>query len=414
MHKKHFQSARALLVVLCLVGTLALHAQSNLGTIQGTVSDSTGAAVVDAQITVTNTGTNVVQQSRTNNQGIYVVPFVQPGNYTVTASQNGFETSSHTGITLHVDDSLTIDFSLKVGSTSAAVTVTASSPLINTSNASLGQVIDNQRIVDLPLVNRDPVSLAGLSAGVVPVPPSVNIHQGDNAPSINGAANFTSEVMVDGVPDTTPGNSGLNNFLIFTPTVDTVAEFKVETNALSAQYGRYNGGVINIILKSGTNTVHGSAYEFLQNSVADANNFFNNRAHIPLAALKQNQYGFTLGGPVVIPHLYNGRNKTFFFGDYEGFRETVASPTSFTVPTALQRQGDFSQTLSSSGQQITIYDPASVTMVNGVAQRSPFPGNVIPQSRLNPVAWLCKSISRRPPTQPHQQPRGFAQCAKCR
>jgi outer membrane receptor protein involved in Fe transport len=386
MHKKYFQSAQVLLVALFFMGTLALRAQSNLGTIQGTVSDSTGAAVVDAQITVTNTGTNAVQQSRTNNQGIYVVPFVQPGNYTVTAAQSGFETASHTGITLHVDDSLAIDFNLKVGSTSAAVTVTAAGLLINTSNASLGQVIDNQRIVDLPLVDRDPVSLAGLSAGVVPVPPSVNIHQGDNTPSINGAANFTSEVMVDGVPDTTPGNSGLNNFLIFTPTVDTVAEFKVETNALSAEYGRYNGGVINIILKSGTNTVHGSAYEFIQNSVADANNFFNNRAGIPLAALKQNQFGFTLGGPIVIPHVYDGRNKTFFFGDYEGFRETVASPTSFTVPTALEREGNFSQTLSSSGQLITIYDPASVTTVNGVTQRTAFPGNIIPASRLDPVA----------------------------
>jgi hypothetical protein len=207
MRKKHFQYARILLAVLYLMGTLALHAQSNLGTIQGTVSDSTGAAVVDAQITVTNTGTNVAQQSRTNNQGIYVVPFVQPGNYSVTAAQTGFETANHTGITLHVDDNLTIDFNLKVGSTTTAVTVSGSSSLINTSNASLGQVIDNQRIVDLPLVDRDPVSLAGLSAGVVPVPPSVNIHQGDNTPSINGAANFTSEVLVDGVPDTTTFSS---------------------------------------------------------------------------------------------------------------------------------------------------------------------------------------------------------------
>jgi outer membrane receptor protein involved in Fe transport len=396
MLKKHFEPVRILLATFFFMGTLALHAQSNLGTIQGTVADSTGAAIADAQITVTNTGTNVGQQSRTNNRGIYVIPFVQPGNYSVTAAQTGFETASRTGITLHVDDSLTIDFSLKVGSTSTAVTVSAAGPLINTSNPSLGQVIDNQRIVDLPLVDRDPVSLAGLSAGVVPVPPSVNIHQGDNTPSINGAANFTSEVMVDGVPDTTPGNSGLNNFLIFTPTVDTVAEFKVETNALSAQYGRYNGGVINIVLKSGTNAVHGSVYEFIQNSVADANNFFNNRAHIPLAALKQNQYGFTLGGPVLLPHLYNGRNKTFFFGDYEGFRETVASPTSFTVPTAQQRQGDFSQTLSSSGQVITIYDPASVTTVNGVPQRTPFPGNVIPQSRLNPVALALQKYFPAP------------------
>jgi hypothetical protein len=381
------------LVFLC---TSALHGQSNLGTIQGTVSDSTGAAIVDAQMNATNTATNASVESRTNSKGIYVFPFLQPGNYTVTAKQNGFETATHADIALHVADSLTIDFSMQVGSTTTAVTVEATTPLINTNSAALGQIIDNQRIVDLPLDGRDPISLAGLSTGVVPVPPNANVHQGDNTPSINGAANFTSEVMVDGVPDTTPRNSGLNNFLIYTPTVDTVAEFKVETNSLSAQYGRFNGGVIDVILKSGSNTVHGSVYEFIRNSATDANYFFNNRSHIPLAPLKRNQFGFTVGGPVVFPHLYNGRNKTFFFGDYEGYRETLGSPTSFTVPTLLQRQGDFSQTFTSSGQLIKVYDPNSLTTVNGVQQRTQFPGNVIPQSRLDPVALALQKYFPAP------------------
>jgi hypothetical protein len=277
--------------LLCLC---ALHAQSNLGTIQGSVTDSTGAAIVDAQVTATNTATNAVQQSVTNSKGIYVFPFLQPGTYDVTAMRNGFQSANHTNILLHVADSLTIDFSLQVGSTTANVTVDATTPLINTSSASLGQIIDNQRIVDLPLDGRDPISLAGLSSGVVPVPPNANIHQGDNTPSINGAANFTSEVMVDGVPDTTPRNSALNNFLIYTPTVDTVAEFKVETNSLSAQYGRFNGGVIDVILKSGSNSVHGSVYEFIRNSATDANYFFNNRSDKPLPPLKRNQFGFTV------------------------------------------------------------------------------------------------------------------------
>ncbi len=393
---------RSLKLVTCALVFTALllastaQAQSNLGTIQGTVADSTGAAIVDAQITATNTATNTAVESRTNGSGVYSFPFLQPGTYNVTATRDGFQSASHTNILLHVADNLSIDFALQVGSTSTAVTVEATTPLINTSSSSLGQIIDNQRIVDLPLDGRDPISLAGLSTGVVPVPPNANIHQGDNTPAINGAANFTSEVMVDGVPDTTPRNSALNNFLIYTPTVDTVAEFKVETNSLSAQYGRFNGGVINVILKSGSNTVHGSIYEFIRNSATDANYFFNNRTHKPLAPLKRNQFGFTVGGPVVLPHLYNGRNKTFFFGDYEGYRETLGAPTSFTVPTLAQRQGDFSQTVTSSGQLIKIYDPNSLTTVNGVQQRTQFPGNVIPQTRLDSVALALQKYFPAP------------------
>ncbi len=268
-----------------------------------------------------------------------------------------FRSTEHPGITLQVADDLAIDLTLHVGSTTSQVTVDATTPLVNTTSSSLGQVIDNRRIVELPLDGREPISLAGLAPGVVPVPPNTNIHQGGAIPSINGAANFTSEVVIDGVPDTTPRNSAIDSFLIYTPTVDAVAEFKVETNSLSAEYGRFNGGVINVVLKSGTNQLHGSVYEFLRNSVMmDANNFFNNRAALPLPALKRNQYGFTLGGPVVLPKLYHGQNRTFFFMDYEGYRESLAATSSFTVPTTLQRAGNFSQTSNTAGQLITIED----------------------------------------------------------
>lgn len=373
-------------VTLLAFTFLGLHAQGNLATIRGTVTDSSGAVIADAQVRVRNSATGTEANLRTNADGLYVAPLLQPGTYSVSAQQTGFESADHSNIVLHVDDNLTVNFALQPGGTATTITVQAAAPLLQTSSASLGQIIDNQRIVDLPLDGRDPIALAGLSTGVVPVPPNANIHQGDNTPSINGAANFTSEVLVDGVPNTTPRNSGINNFMIYTPTVDTVDEFKVETNALSAQYGRFNGGVINVILKSGTNTLHGSVYEFIRNSDTDANYFFNNRSHIPLAPLQRNQFGFTLGGPIVVPHLYHGQNRTFFFGDYEGYREALGAPTTFTVPTALQRQGDFSQTFSASGALIKIYDPASLVTVNGVQQRSPFPGNVVPASRLNAVA----------------------------
>jgi hypothetical protein len=360
--------------------------QTGSGTIRGMVTDSSGAILPTAQVTVTNEATNIAQQTQTNDQGVYVVPFLAPGSYTVAGVKTGMQTVRHTGVVLRVADDISIPLTLAISTTSAEITVEATTPLVSANNAALGQVIENRRIVELPLDGRDPISLAGLSPGVIPVPPNTNIHQGGAIPSINGAANFTSEVTVDGVPDTTPRNSSINNFLVYTPTVDAVAEFKVETNSLSAQYGRFNGGVINVVLKSGSNQLHGSVYEFLRNSVMDANYFFNNRSGIALPALKRNQFGFTLGGPVVLPHLYNGHNKTFFFMDYEGYRESLASTSSFTVPTALQLRGDFSQTTTSAGQLIRIYDPQSTTLVNGTLTRTAFAGNIIPTSRLDPVA----------------------------
>jgi hypothetical protein len=342
--------------------------------------------VPNSVVTVTNAATNVARESRSNSEGIYVVPFLQPGTYLVTVSAQGFKTARRSDILLQVADQLAIDFNLEVGGTSSQVAVTASTPLVNTNNASLGQVIENRRIVELPLNGRDPFSLAALAPGVTPPPPASYVHQGGQIPSINGASNFTSEVTVDGVPNTTPRNSSANSFLIYTPTVDAVNEFKVETNSLSAEYGRFNGGVVSVVMKSGTNQLHGSAYEFLRNSAMDANDFFNNRQGIPLGALRRNQFGFTLGGPVVLPKLYNGHDKTFFFVDYEGFREVQLAPSSFTVPTARERQGDFSQTFSSGAKLIQIFDPATLHSQNGKLVRDVFPGNVIPAGRISAVS----------------------------
>jgi len=375
-------------LLLLLIAAVPLLAQSS---IHGLVTDASGAAVPGTNIKALNAATNVTAQTTTNDSGFYEVPSLLPGTYSVTAIRDGFDPASQTSITLHVSDKIAVDFELKPGSTSSQVTVMATLPLVNSSSSSLGQVIENRQIVDLPLDGRDPLALANLSTGVVPVPPNANIHQGDNTPSINGAANFTSEVMIDGVPDTAPRNGALDNFLIYTPTVDGVQEFRVETNSLGAEFGRFNGGVINLVMKSGSNAVHGSVYEFIRNSAADANYYFNKRTNTPLAPLKRNQFGFSVGGPVVLPWLYNGRNKTFFFGDFEGYRETLGTPATFTVPTALERQGDFSQTRTSTGALIQIYDPATLTTVNGVQQRSPFPGNKIPASRLNPVALKLAS-----------------------
>ncbi len=294
-------------------------AQGNSGTIRGTVTDSSGAVIAGASVGVTNSGTNQVRETQTTSEGFYAVPLLPPGNYRLSVTSKGFKRAQDENILLQVGDQLTLNFTLQVGDTGSQVSVTAEAPLVNSTNASLGQVIENRRIVELPLNGREPFSLAALAPGVIPNPPAGFVHQGGQVPSINGASNFTSEVTVDGMPNTTPRNSSANNFLIYTPTVDAVSEFKVETNTLSAEYGRTNGGVISVVMKSGTNTLHGSAYEFLRNSAMDANDFFNNRQGIPLGALRRNQFGFTLGGPVMLPKVYKGRDKTFFFMDYEGF-----------------------------------------------------------------------------------------------
>lgn len=375
---------RLLLLILSVVATA--WSQSSTGTIQGRVLDASGAAVPDVRIVVTNQATNVSRTSQTNELGLYTAPFLQPGTYSVHAERDGFKRATRNGVLLQVSDQLTVDITLEVGGTVEQVTVEGAAPLVNTANPSLGQVIENRRIVDLPLNGREPFSLAGLAPGVLPPPTTGLVHLGGSIPSINGAANFTSEVNIDGMPNTTPRNSGRNSFLIYTPSVDAVAEFKVETNALSAEFGRFNGGVVSVVTKSGSNEFHGTLYEFHRNSAMDANSFFNNRAGIPLGALRRNQFGVTAGGPVLIPHLYNGRNRTFFFGDYEGFRESQLATSSSTVPTALQKRGNFSETTTAAGAPIIIYDPATTQIQGNVAARLPFAGNILPASRMNPVA----------------------------
>jgi len=368
-------------VVLCI--TLSpLLAQSSSGTIQGTVRDAQDAAIPRASIVVTNLSTNLARSFTTSELGSFVVPFLAPGEYSVTAEATGFKKTTRSGIRLRVADSLTVDLRLDVGQVTDEIRVEAAAPLVDTSSTTLGQVIENRRIQELPLNGRDAFSLAGLVPGVIPVQPAPGaaVQLGNTPPSISGAAAGTSEITIDGATDTVPRNNGY--VLTYVPSVDTVEEFKVQTNALSAEFGRYNGGVISVITKSGTNQFHGTLYEFLRNSAMDANNFFSNQAGLPLGALRRNQFGGTLGGPMTIPRLYRGQDRTFFFFNYEGFRETVLNVGTFTVPTERERRGDFSRTLNPQNAVIAIYDPA--TLVPGVTTvRAPFAGNIVPASRIS-------------------------------
>ncbi|MEN6608360.1 MAG: carboxypeptidase-like regulatory domain-containing protein, partial [Bryobacteraceae bacterium] len=362
------------------------YAQSSSATIFGTVRDSQDAVIPGAAVTVTDVAKGTTRAIKTGATGEYVVPFLDPGKYSITVEAAGFKKSTQSGITTRVADRLTINFQLQVGELAEQVTVEAVTPLVNAVTNTLGQVVENRRIVDLPLNGREPFALAALAPGVLPTPNNTNAHQGGAIPSISGAANFTSEVTIDGIPNTTPRNTGWTSFLIYTPSVDAVEEFKVQTNSLSAEYGRFNGGVISVVTKSGTSQWHGTAYEFHRNSYFDANSFFNNRTGTKLGALRRNQVGGSLGGPVIIPKLYDGKNRTFFFFDYEAFRESQLATASYTVPTALQRTGDFSSTVNSAGKQVVIYDPLT-TQLDGSNNyiRTAFPGNVIPRDRIDKV-----------------------------
>jgi hypothetical protein len=372
------------LLASLLFASLYLAAQTNSGTILGTVRDAQEAVLVGAAVTVTNVATGVSKTTPVTQTGQYTVPFLVPGPYSVTAEAPGFKKSTRTGITLRVADQLVIDMKLEVGAVAEQVTVNATAPILESASVTLGQVIETRRIVDLPLNGRDPLSLAQLAPGVAPNFSPLTAAQGGNIPSINGANFSTSAVTIDGATDVNP--RATTELLIFTPNVDSVAEFKVETNSMSAEYGRTNGGSISLVTKSGTNQPHGTAYWFVRNSVFDANDFFSNRAGLPLGALRRNQLGATFGGPLEIPKVYNGKDKTFFFVDYEAFRERVAAPTSMTVPTAAQRIGDFSKTVNAAGQLVTIYDPFSTPTVNGAIVRTPFADNIIPQNRIDKVA----------------------------
>jgi hypothetical protein len=377
---------RKIKVMMCCFIGLPLLAQQDSGTILGTVRDAQDAVVTSAMVTVTNVDTGVAKSAPVTQAGQYTVPFLTPGVYSVSVEASGFKKTTKTGLRLRVADQLVIDMKLEVGAIAEQVTVEATSPLLESASVTLGQVIETRRIVDLPLNGRDPTSLASLAPGVTPSSAPLTAAQGGNIPSINGGNFSTSTVTVDGASDVNPRST--TYLLLYTPNVDAVAEFKVQTNSMSAEYGRTNGGGISIVTKSGTNQIHGSAYWFLRNSAVDANDFFSNRAGLPLGALRRNQAGVTAGGPVAIPKVYNGRDRTFFFVDYEAFRENVSAGTLLTVPTAAQRVGDFSQTFNAQGKLVQIFDPQNTipsATPGGAAQRQPFPGNIIPQNRLDPV-----------------------------
>jgi hypothetical protein len=360
-----------------------LRSQVITASLEGTVLDPSGAAVPKASVTVVNTSTNLEARTVTGSDGRYSFPSLPPGGpYTITVAGSGFNTEVRTGITLEVNQSLRLDFTLRLGATTETVQVTAAAPLIESATSAMGQVINTRSIVNLPLNQRNAYSLVFLAPGVEG---DASFSYNSANISINGGRPGSTDILVDGIPSSPALANPIEGFAVF-PSVDAVQEFKVQTNTYSAEFGRSGSGIINMIYKSGTNQFHGSVFEFLRNSDLDSNGFFSNRNGVALPNFKRNQFGASLGGPVDIPKVYKGRDKTFFFFAYEGLRQGSATTLNTTVPTAAQRAGDFSHTLNAAGQQVTIYDPTTTAPQGTGYVRQPFPGNIIPSGRIDAVA----------------------------
>src|SRR4051794_25727139 len=373
---------RALFSLTMLVFAGFAAAQSERGTISGTVRDTSGAVIPQVQVTVTNTATNQPVQVQTNDSGDFSVVDLRVGSYTVRADKSGFRPAELTGLTVDAASSVRADFSLQVGQSQQVVEVQAAVVQLNSEDSKTTVTI-NQKLVDtLPLVVagavRSPFDLATLT------PESKNIG-GDAGFALGGGQGASYGATLDGVSVGTSRALQKSWVASNAPSVEAITQFTVDTNGFKAEYGHAGGGVMTFVAKSGTNQFHGSAYEFLRNTDFDANDFFSNKAGKARQIYKQNDFGATVGGPVWIPKVYNGRNKTFFFFSYEGFRNrNGATNATATVPTPEMYNGDFSNWVTSTGAQIPIYDPTSqVTNANGTVTRVQFPGNKIPVSLFN-------------------------------
>ncbi|MHB2008747.1 MAG: carboxypeptidase-like regulatory domain-containing protein, partial [Acidobacteriaceae bacterium] len=396
--RKHFTTTStsflriASAVVVLLLASIYGRAQSTAGTILGNLTEQSGAVITNTQVTLTNIATNDTRLTTTNGSGFYQFVNVPPGSYRVTVTKQGFKTITREPVDLEVEGSVQINLEMEVGTESQKVTVTARTPMIQAGTVSLGAVVDQRETDEIPLNGRNPMNLVAMVPSVVAGGQAMQNPTGTNPFAwgdyqIGGGMANQSVTFLDG----SPVNTEYINLMALVPTQDSLQEFKVDTNNLSPEYGRLAGGAIQFRTKSGTNNIHGSMWEFLRNKVLNSNTYFGKLAGLPNPAFTQNQYGFNLGGPVYIPHLYDGRNKTFFFVNWEGFSLRQGETFTETVPTAAEIGGDLS------ALQTPIYDPNTtcgaspgVDCAPGETQynRTEFPNETIPTGRLNPTALL--------------------------
>jgi hypothetical protein len=389
-------------LILGLLVCLPLLAQEYRATVVGSVTDPSGAAVPKASITITNTESGVSSKTETNQEGVYQVPYLLPGVYSLEAVAPGFKTHHRSPIELRVDDKARIDVALEVGRASEQVTVVAEAPLLEVTTGGRGQVVTGDEISNLPLDGNNPFSLMNLGAGVNYTGSLLYSRPFDNGAiadfSVSGGVAGSNEYQIDGVSNnaTTPGRTTAN--LAYVPPKEATQEFKVQTNIYDAQIGRTGGGVVNVSIKPGTNRLHGAVYEYLRRTELNANQFASNANGQPRAKRLIDQYGGEVDGPVSIPGLYRGKDRTFFMFSMEKYRESTPQPYLGAVPTKEQRAGDFSQTFVAPGKLFTVHDmltqynnPAfdatKAISVNNIRYlRLPFPGNLVPKNRMEPIA----------------------------
>ena len=398
---------RQVLSILALIILLspppAAVGQVATGSMVGTVVDSSGQPVPGAPVTIRDINRNTTTSLVTDQAGVYTAPFLVPGTYEVGVELQGFKTWTRRDIVLQVSDRLRVDVTLEIGALSEATTVVAEAPLVRTDTSEVGTVIEEVAVKELPLNGRNFATLVYLAPGITPGQAGENL-SGASTFNPRGASNFnalgsqanSNAWLVDGIDN----NEFTFNTVIVQPSIEQVREFKVLSGVFSAEFGR-GAGVVSVSTKAGTNELHGTAFEFLRNDAFDARNFFVRKVVAadgslvkdPVPPLDRHQFGGAVGGPVVIPGLYDGHSRTFFFADYAGIKERRGVTTVNTVPSAATRTGDFSNYRDRNGNLIPIYDPLTTRLdAQGRVIRDQFANNIIPQDRINPVGRNIASV----------------------
>ena len=398
-----------LLAALCIAGAVGARAQTTTAQVSGQVTDSTGAAVPQASITITNVNTSLSRKAETSGTGFYVITLLQPGNYTLTVEKQGFQTAAFPNLILQVNETLALDAVLQVGAITQSVTVEAQAPLLQATSANLGEVVTDKAVVELPLNGRNFTQLLNLTPGVTPLSTGQYANVGGgfggaagipgtafSQPSVGGQWNRANMYLMDGINFT----SWFTGEYTVLPVLDGIQEFKVQQHNDSAEYGGAPGGIINVATKSGTNQIHGSGWEFVRNNIFDARDAFADAQLSSPPPFRQNQFGASVGGPVVIPKVYNGKNRTWFFFAYEGWRYRHPAQAYDRIPTPAELSGDFSADYTTQ----RLFDPATsaanpaepggfirlpfvcvgpTAVAQGTAGATPC--NKIPGSELNPM-----------------------------
>jgi hypothetical protein len=378
-------------------------AQEFRATISGRVTDSQNAVITGVKLIAVQVGTEAKFETVTDSDGLYTIPFLPPATYRISAEAPGFKHYVRDNVAAGANEHLGIDIQMEVGAVTETLNVTGEAPILQTTTASTGQVISSAQIENMPVSGRTPLALAQLAFGVIPNTDPRFTRPFDNAGpsgfSMGGAPAQVNELLIDGAAD----NTG-DLRVAYNPPMDAVTEVKAESFQADAAYGHSGGGTVNVITRSGSNQFHGTLYEFNQNSAFNATPFFTNKASAKKPVSRFNQYGGSFSGPIRIPKVIDGRNKVFFMFAYEGVKDALPAPTTNTMPTPAERNGDFSALLNV-GAIYQIYDPRTGVVQGGRVARQPFPNNVIPANLISPIAKSYLQYYAQPnqPGQPNGQ-----------